>query len=136
MIDPTAPRVRQRARRVFGVARDELDLRRVNDQLFTASLDSREVGRLSVAVGDGVWELYSTVVQPEYEGRGIAGRLVRFALDQADAAGVSVVPTCWYVDGLMRRDSPRYDHLRVQHHPPASSMDDSCRIGPAVVDPE
>lgn len=114
---------------------DELALRRVNDQLFTASLAGVEVARASVAIGDGVWEFYSTVVQPAYEGRGIAGRLVRFALAAAEDDGVTVVASCWYVDALMSRASPRYDHLRAGHAVPAAEPGDACRIAPAVLPP-
>lgn len=111
---------------------DPLDLRQVNDSLFTATLDGVEVCRVSIARADGAWEMYRTVTLPAYEGRGIAGALVRFALDAAERAGVRVIPSCWYVDGLMQRASPRYDHLRVGFVAPAT-QDPACRIGPAVL---
>lgn len=89
------------------------------------------MGRVRLAVGDGVWEVYSTIVQPRYEGRGIAAALVRRVLDDAEDAQVAVIPSCWYVDGLMRRDSPRYDHLRQAVE--RSRDDDTCLIAPMVV---
>lgn len=94
-------------------------------------MDGVVAGRVRVAVGEGVWEIYSTVVLPQYEGRGIAAALVRRVLDDADAAHVTVIPSCWYVDGLMRRDAPRYDHLRGQVA--RTREDDSCLIAPVVV---
>jgi predicted GNAT family acetyltransferase len=111
----------------------ELLLRRVNDTLFTATLDGVEVGRASVAIGHGVWEFYSTVTAPAYEGRGIASKLVRFALAAAEEAGVTVIPSCWYVDGLMQRSSPRFDHLRAGHRAPDQLAGDACRVAPAVL---
>lgn len=110
-----------------------LRLERVSDTLFTATLAGVEVGRASVAIGDGVWEFYTTVTASQYQGRGIAAELVRFALDAAEEAGVRVIPSCWYVDGLMQRMSPRYDHLRIGHVASTSAPGDSCRIAPAVV---
>jgi predicted GNAT family acetyltransferase len=114
---------------------DDLVLERVNDTLFTATLNGVEVGRASLAIGDGVWEFYTTVTAPPYEGRGIASRLVRFALDAADAAGVTVIPSCWYVDGWMQRHERDYGHLRHGAHVASvgSAEDPRCRIAPAVL---
>lgn len=114
---------------------DDLVLRRADDALFTATLDGREVGRASIAVGHGVWEAYSTVTAPGFEGRGIASRLVGFMLDAATEAGVRVIPSCWYVDGWMQRHAPHYDHLRTGHSVPqvGSADDPACRIAPAVL---
>ena len=111
----------------------ELQLRQVDAQLFTASLHGVEVGRARVAPGDGVWEVFSTVVQPEYEGQGIAAALVGFLLDSAETAGVEVIPSCWYVDRFIRRTSPRYDHLRHGAAAARSAPGESCLIAPAVV---
>lgn len=111
----------------------DLALTRANPSLFTATLDGVQVCRASVAVAQGVWEIYSTATTPAFEGRGIAATLVRFTLDAAEEAGVSVIPSCWYVDGLMQRVSPRYDHLRVGHETPAAQEGDACRIAPVVL---
>ncbi|WP_125775512.1 GNAT family N-acetyltransferase [Antribacter gilvus] len=43
------------------------------------------------------WVLPSTRTDPAFRGRGVAGTLTRRALDDARAAGASVVPVCWYV---------------------------------------
>jgi len=106
---------------------------RASPNLFLAMRGDHEVCRVNIAVGEGVWELYSTVTAPGYEGRGIASQLVRYALDAAQEAGVVVVPSCWYVDGLMHRHSPQYDHLRAGHRVPEASTGDACRIAPAVI---
>jgi uncharacterized protein len=111
----------------------ELVVRRVSATSYVATLGDVEVGWASLAVSEGVWEIYRTVTAPAFEGRGIASRLTRFVLDAADQAGVTVIPSCWYVDGLMARSSPRYDHLRAGHRAPAVGEGDSCRIAPAVL---
>jgi hypothetical protein len=114
---------------------DELALRRVSDTLFTATAGDVQVARCSVALGDGVWEVYSTVTTPGHERRGYASRLVEFVLQAADAAGVVVIPSCWYVDGWMQRHSPRFDHLRSGHvvDQAGSDEDPQCRIAPVVL---
>ena len=115
------------------MAPTELQVRRVDPRLFTASLDGIEVARARVAPGDGVWEVYSTVVQPEHEGQGIAAQLIGFVLDSAEAAGVRVIPSCWYVDRFMTRASPRYDHLRLGAAAAGSAPGEACLIAPVVV---
>ncbi len=57
----------------------------------------------------GVMHLVHTEVPPALEGRGIAARLVRAALDHAQASGLKVNPVCSYVRAYMRR------HPEVQH---------------------
>lgn len=49
-------------------------------------------------------------VPPPVEGRGIAGRLTRHALDAARAAGQRVIPRCPYVAAWIERH-PEYGDL-------------------------
>ena len=111
-----------------------LVVRRETDTLFTAWLEGRQVGRCAVAISGDTWEFYSTVVQPEFEGRGIASALVRTALDAAQEAGARVISSCWYVDGWLERH-PEYQPLRDPRRgaPVGSADDPACRIAPAVL---
>jgi predicted GNAT family acetyltransferase len=95
----------------------DLLLDRPRDDLFLATRNGAEVCRASVAVGPQVWEFYSTVTAPGHEGQGIASQVVRFALEAAREAGVRVIPSCWYVAGLMDRHAPQYDDLRADGGP-------------------
>lgn len=61
-------------------------------------------------VGD-VMHLVHTEVPPQHEGRGLAGALVRAALDYARAAGVKVLPRCSYVHSYMQRHPETHDLL-------------------------
>lgn len=61
---------------------------------------------------DDVLVVTHTWVPKEIGGRGIAGQLVRAALDFAREQGLKVRPECSYADGWMRRH-PDYDALRV-----------------------
>lgn len=52
-------------------------------------------------------------VPPPVEGRGIASRLTRFALDHCREHGLDVIPACPYVAAWIRRH-PDYADLVVQ----------------------
>lgn len=119
------------------LAAGELTLARVSPALYTAAVDGVVVGRAHIAVGDGVWEFYSVRVDPDFEGRGIASRLVRFALADADAAGVEVIATCWYVNGFLHRHAAEFAHLRHGGSARSAHATDqsSCQIAPSVVRP-
>ncbi len=60
---------------------------------------------------DGVMHFTSTQVPGSIGGRGIAGRLVRTAMDYAREHGHGVVPACSYVSAWLERH-PEYEDLR------------------------
>jgi hypothetical protein len=65
---------------------------------FVAELDGGALGLLEYRqVGDGVLDYYHTYVPREQRGRGVAARLVEFALDDARRRGFKVRPTCPFV---------------------------------------
>ncbi len=51
-----------------------------------------------------------TVVEAEYGGRGIAGKLTRTALDDARQRDMTVIPSCSFVDAFIRKH-PEYADL-------------------------
>jgi predicted GNAT family acetyltransferase len=59
---------------------------------------------------DGVMIFTHTVTSPSLRGRGLAARVVGRALDDAKAAGLHVVPQCWYVAQFIDRH-PEYATL-------------------------
>lgn len=61
---------------------------------------------------EGVRWLTHAEVPPAFEGRGVAGHLVRGTLEAARAQGLRVAPVCSYVVAWMRRH-PGYDDLRA-----------------------
>jgi len=63
-------------------------------------------------IGDGVMRMTHTEVPASLRGRGIAARLVAFALDEARAKGLKVEPLCSYVQRYMQRH-PVTDDLRA-----------------------
>lgn len=57
-----------------------------------------------VRVDDRTLDLRSTFVPEALRGRGIAGEIVKFALEHARREGLRVIPTCSYVAGTIRRN--------------------------------
>lgn len=68
--------------------------------------------RLDYLEDDGRMTITHAIVPREIGGRGIAGELVRAALDYARGAGLKVVPQCSYADAWMRRH-PEFEALRA-----------------------
>ena len=63
--------------------------------------------------GRGTVDFLSTYVAPEVRGRQVGERLVCEALSWARDEGLAVVPTCWFVDTVVRRH-PEYEPLLVR----------------------
>ena len=78
---------------------------------FSVAVDG-ERAVVEYTLDGGVMTIHHTRVPQPIEGRGIAGALVRAALDFARAQGLRVRPTCSYADAWMRRH-PDYDALRA-----------------------
>ena len=49
----------------------------------------------------GQWVIMHTGVRPEYNGRGIAKRLVETVIDAARERGAKIIPLCSYAQRLM-----------------------------------
>ena len=78
-------------------------------QRFEARLAGELVGILEYIVKRGRIALVHTEVLPEFEGRGIAGALARFALAEARRQGLPVVPSCPYVRAYLERHPEERD---------------------------
>lgn len=57
------------------------------------------------------YDLVHTFVSPELRGKGVAGQLVRFAVQHARQSGHKIIPTCSYVDTYMKRHKEDNDVL-------------------------
>ena len=69
-------------------------------------------GHVEYEITGKVMTLTHTIVPSAIGGRGIAGALVKAALDHARNEGWKVVPQCSYADTWMRRH-PDYEGLRA-----------------------
>ena len=84
-------------------------------------VDDREVSRYELFVGDelagfaayrlepGRIVLTHTELDPAFEGRGLAGRLAKKALEDARAQGLRVVPACEYMARYLERHAEYAD---------------------------
>jgi uncharacterized protein len=69
---------------------------------FEATVDGH-AGRLDYSVQGDVMTIVHTEVDPALEGRGVAGALVRAALDHARASGLKVRAACEYAASYLDR---------------------------------
>jgi predicted GNAT family acetyltransferase len=67
---------------------------------------------LRYLLSDDALDLVSTYVHPDVRGRRVGETLVRRALDHARDSGYDVIPTCWFVDTVVRRN-PGYQDLLI-----------------------
>jgi predicted GNAT family acetyltransferase len=64
---------------------------------YEVHIDGRLAGHSRYELRDGLITFRHTEVDPAYEGRGIAGRLVAYELDDARSRGLRVAATCTFV---------------------------------------
>lgn len=69
-----------------------------------------QIGLIAYRLAGDTIDLTHTEVPEELAGHGIAARLARFALDDAAARGLRVIPSCPYVAAYIRRH-PEYQRL-------------------------
>ena len=73
-------------------------------------VDEEPVGIADYVVRDGRVALSHTEILPTHRGRGLAARLVRYALDDVRRSGRPVVASCWYVADFID-EHPEYRDL-------------------------
>jgi predicted GNAT family acetyltransferase len=77
---------------------------------YEAHVNGALAGILAYSVENGVVVMPHTVVEPQYEGRGIGGLLAETALDDARERGLKVAPRCWFVAAYIEKN-PEYADL-------------------------
>jgi predicted GNAT family acetyltransferase len=70
---------------------------------YEADLDGALAGVVEYQLDGDVIMLTHTGVPSEFEGKGIASRLARYALDDARSRGLDVLPRCPYISGWIAR---------------------------------
>lgn len=73
-------------------------------------VDGELAGFVEYRDRNGALDLVHTEVLPAFEGRGLAGRVAQFALDDARRQGRQVVPSCSYIARYVER-RPELQHL-------------------------
>lgn len=62
--------------------------------------------------GEGRRIFYHTVIDEEYGGQGLAGRLAALALDETVAAGLMIVPVCPYIKNYLGKHTQYADSIQ------------------------
>ncbi|HWC36595.1 MAG TPA: GNAT family N-acetyltransferase [Mycobacteriales bacterium] len=83
---------------------------RADRHRFELAVDGEVVGYSTYRDADGVRTFLHTEIDPSVEGRGFGSQLIREALDQTRAAGLSVVPQCPFVRAFIEQH-PEYADL-------------------------
>lgn len=78
---------------------------------FHTTVDGREAHLTYERLDASTVDFQHTFTPPELRGRGIAGEIVRHALDWARAEGLAVVPSCPYVARWIEGHSAYQDLL-------------------------
>jgi hypothetical protein len=84
-------------------------------QRFEATVGGEPAGFLVYRSRKGLLALIHTEVEERFEGRGVGGRLARFALDQARAEGLAVLPFCPFVNDWLQRHREYVDLVPVDY---------------------
>ena len=95
-------RFTDRARRVIVLAQDEAKLLNHNyigtEHILLGLIHEGEgVAAMQIGVLENVMTVYHTEVMPDYEGKGLAKKLLTTMADYARKNGLKVVPFCPYV---------------------------------------
>lgn len=86
---------------------------------FEISLDREVVGFAEYRLGPQTIVFTHTVVDPAFEGRGLGSQLVRGALDEARARGLTVRPDCPFFASYIG-DHPAYADLLARGRTPGA----------------
>ena len=70
---------------------------------YELSINGEVVGYSMYRARPGLIAFVHTEVDPRFEGRGLADRLIRFALEDARAKGLAVLPFCPFVNAFIQR---------------------------------
>jgi predicted GNAT family acetyltransferase len=94
-------------------AHDQLALTvrdRPEEGRYEATTEGRLAGIAAYRLRPGAVAFTHTEVLPEWEGRGVGGRLARGALDDVRARGLAAIPICPFIAAWIRRH-PDYADL-------------------------
>lgn len=84
---------------------------------FELLLDGRVASFIEYVDHGHALELTHTITKPDFRGRGLAGKLVNFALTRIDAENKRIIPTCSYIAQYVTKN-PQFAHLVVKSpHP-------------------
>ena len=83
----------------------------IEKQRFEANLGDGSIAIAEYRLRDGTIIFIHTEVPADHEGQGIGSALIRFALSEARARGLQVVPLCPFFAAYIRRHPEEQDLL-------------------------
>lgn len=86
-----------------------------DEKRYEIEVDGSVAGFAQYRVRPGLLAFIHTEIDDAYEGQGLGGRLVAFALDDARARGLAVLPFCPFVNGYIQKH-PEYAELVPETH--------------------
>jgi len=90
--------------------------REPGDRRYRAVIGSDEVAFSEVdVIGEKSLLIKHTEVLPEYEGRGIGGKLMTYILSEARSQGRSVIPICPYASAYIKRNPEFLECVREDY---------------------
>jgi predicted GNAT family acetyltransferase len=90
-------------------------LREPDEHRFVAHVDGDPAGLLLYRERPNLLALVHTEVDDRFEGAGVGSALASFALDDARARGLSVLPFCPFVAGYIQRHREYVDLVPEQY---------------------
>jgi uncharacterized protein len=81
-----------------------------DSQRYVIRVDGKRAGLLQYRLRPGLIELVHTEIYEEFEGRGLGGQLISFALQDARGRDLAVLPFCPFVNDYIQRH-PQYVDL-------------------------
>lgn len=84
------------------------------DSRFKISVEGRRAGFTEYQRPKGAYAFVHTEIDPEFEGKGLGGILIRTALAQARAEGAAVLPFCPFVQDYIRRHPAELDLVPLE----------------------
>lgn len=82
---------------------------------FELLVDGKLAGLEDYRLGDGVISYVHTEVADAYEGQGLGSKIARAVLDSARDRGLSVIPTCPYIAGWIKKHPEYADLVHPDH---------------------
>ena len=82
---------------------------------YEVSIDGEVVGFTAYRARPGLIAFVHTEVEERLQGRGLADRLIRFALEDARTRGLAVLPFCPFVKAFIERNR-EFEALVPEHY--------------------
>lgn len=82
---------------------------------YEVTVDGEPAGLLAYRLGDGRITMFHAETEPAHGRRGVASEMARYALEDARARGLEVIPSCPFVSGYIRKHSEYADLVPADH---------------------